>query len=783
MEAALGDREWDIVISDYVLPGFSGIAALGLLKKAGLDLPFIIVSGNIGEDIAVAAMRAGAHDYIMKDNLKRLVPAVERELREAEVRRGRRNAQEAIEFTHRLLQIANRQAKLAPLLRDIVEEIRKFSGCEAVGLRLLDPHGKIPYEAWLGFPDEFYRLESPLSIQSDECMCINVIKGTADAKQPFYTPGGSFYVNVTTRFLATVSEEDKGHTRNVCNRFGYESVALIPIRVEGQTIGALHIADTREGRVPRRIVEILEEAALQLGMAIRRLRVEENLRKASDELSHLAAAVEQASESVIIADREAVIWYANPAFEVINGFGRPEALGKSYLDFVSDRPLQSQIRDALRHGRECQGRLRRIRKDGAERDLTIAVSPVKDAEGKALNFLAIERDVTEEIRLQQITRQQQKMEALGTLAGGIAHDFNNILTAIMINTEMALYDAEKKAAVPDYLPAVLEAANRGKELVKQVLAFSRKREQELRAVKLSPVIREALGFLRASLPKTIEIRSSISTKFDVAMADATQVHQVLINLGSNAAHAMRERAGVLEVSLSPVEVDARLAARDPDLKPGPYVRLTVKDTGTGIPPEVLPKIFDPFFTTKPPEEGTGMGLSVVHGIVKSLDGTITVETEMGKGTTFSVFLPRVLEDVEQGRAALGPIAGGNERILVVDDEALQAQTLQIMLERLGYRVVAESESLKALEVFRSDPGAFDLVLTDQEMPRFSGAKLAEAVLRLRPDIPVILCTGYSETVDEETAKALGIRLFLMKPYSVRELAEAARAAIDGAAAR
>ncbi len=597
MESALRDGEWDLIISDYVLPEFSGLEALELFKKTGLDLPFIIVSGSIGEDIAVAAMKAGAHDYLMKGHLKRLVPAVERELGDAEVRRSRRKAREALVSANELLET------IFAVTRVMVA-----------------------------------------------------------------------YLDVDLNFLRV-------------NAAYAKAAQQIPEFFEGKSYFAAH-PDPENEAIFRRVLQTGE-----------------------------------------------------PYF----GHARP-------LSFAGVPEREPVLYDW-------------------------SLQPVTGVDGRVDGLVLSLTDITKELRLEEHLRQSQKMEALGTLAGGIAHDFNNILTAIAVNAEMAFYEAGKQDSVREYLPHVLEAANRGKELVKKVLAFSRKSDQERRPTRLSAVLKEALGLLRTSLPKTIEIRERISTKFDVALVDATQVHQVLMNLGSNAAYAMRENGGTLEVTASPVEVDARMAAREPDLRPGPYIRVTVKDTGVGIPPDVRPRIFDPFFTTKPPEEGTGMGLSMVHGIVKSCGGAVLVESRVGKGTTFSVFFPRLLEDVEQGQEALRPIAGGNERILVIDDEEIQAQTLQTMLERLGYRVVAESNSRKAIEIFKGDPQAFDLIVTDQEMPLLPGTKLAEAILKLRPEIPMILCTGYSEVVDEDSAKSLGIRIFLMKPYSVREMAEAVRKAL------
>jgi CheY-like chemotaxis protein len=288
---------------------------------------------------------------------------------------------------------------------------------------------------------------------------------------------------------------------------------------------------------------------------------------------------------------------------------------------------------------------------------------------------------------------------------------------------------------------------------------------------------EGLMFLRSTIPTTIEIRDHMEKETALVMADPTQIYQVLMNLGNNAAHAMREKGGFLEVSLARMEVDEEMAVHHEGLRPGPYLRLTVQDNGHGMDRQVRERAFDPFFTTKKPGEGTGMGLAVVHGIVKNHEGAITLESEVGKGTTVSVFLPLVQGRREEEITPPGPIPGGEERILVVDDEEVQVRTVRDMLERLGYRVIGENDAQEALEVFQSQPDAFDLVITDQTMPRLTGDRLARELLHIRPDIPIILCTGFSEMVDEEGARAIGIREFSLKPLTLRDLANKIRKAL------
>jgi CheY-like chemotaxis protein len=296
-------------------------------------------------------------------------------------------------------------------------------------------------------------------------------------------------------------------------------------------------------------------------------------------------------------------------------------------------------------------------------------------------------------------------------------------------------------------------------------------------MKISPVLKETLKLLRSSLPPTIEIQEDIMMHADTVLADPSQIHQILVNLCNNAAYAMREEGGKLSVRMTATDVDAAMSALYPDLKPGPYVRLTVGDSGAGMSPEVMDRMFDPFFTTKRPGEGSGLGLSVVQGIVKSYGGTITAYSKVGQGSTFSVFLPRIEGEPQPKRVPPEKITGGKERILVVEDEEAQLESYRNALQKLGYEVVARTSSAAALADFRSDPDAFDLVITDQAMPQMTGAKLAEEMLKIRPSLPIVLCTGFSEVVNGEAAGRIGIREFLMKPFSIGEVAGAVRRAL------
>jgi signal transduction histidine kinase/ActR/RegA family two-component response regulator len=384
----------------------------------------------------------------------------------------------------------------------------------------------------------------------------------------------------------------------------------------------------------------------------------------------------------------------------------------------------------------------------------------------------------EKKKLKTQVQRSQRMEAIGTLAGGIAHDFNNILTAVIGYAELLRYDLPEDSKAQANLEEIFKAAIRAKELVQQILTFSRQGEQEKKPLQVGTVIKEALKLLRASLPTTIEIRQNLESKSDTVLGNPTQIYQVLMNLCTNAAHAMREEGGVLEVTVTDVDLHMDDAAQNPDLNPGAYVKLTVRDTGSGIEPGIMERIFDPYFSTKEAGQGTGMGLAVAHGIVKSTGGAITVDSKLGEGTTMSVFFPRVTSEVTPEARALNPFPTGTERILFVDDEKALVDIGVQLLEHLGYRVVARTSSIEALEAFRAQHEKFDLVMTDQTMPNMTGEMLAKELLQIRPDIPIVLCTGYSEVISEAQAKALGIRQLIMKPFVIREMSEAIRQALD-----
>ena len=411
------------------------------------------------------------------------------------------------------------------------------------------------------------------------------------------------------------------------------------------------------------------------------------------------------------------------------------------------------------------------------RFLHISYSPYLDEDNNVSGIVENTRDSTSRKKLEEQLQQAQKMEAIGTLAGGIAHDFNNILGAIMGYTEMLAWDIPDSDDLQRKIRQILKASDRAKELVRQILSFSRQHDQERKPVQIHLIIKEALKLLKASLPSTIKIRQQITAKESTVLANPTQIHQVLMNLCTNAHHAMRETGGVLTVKLFTEDIGEQKAAQY-DLARGRYLVLVVEDTGHGMSMTTRERIFDPYFTTKKKGEGTGLGLSVIHGIVKEHAGAIMVESEVGKGTVFSTFFPMIGDTVDKKAKPADVLLTGHERILFVDDEPVLVEISGQMLQHLGYEVECVVDSNEALKIFRESPGEFDLVITDMTMPNMTGDVLAREVLKIKPDIPIIMATGFSELMTAEKARRAGINDFLMKPLVIRDLAKTIRKVLD-----
>ena len=485
---------------------------------------------------------------------------------------------------------------------------------------------------------------------------------------------------------------------------------------------------------------------------------------------------------------EGLLKFVNSRFAEILGYAPEELVGQQYWDFVhpEDREMVKSISLARARGETPPSEYEfRHQSKAGETVWVHNLASIIQYQGQTANIgnLAQINDrkqaETEKRILENQLRHSQQLESIGTLAGGIAHDFNNILTSVIGYTELALDKVEKETSLEDYLQEVHTAGKRARDLVKQMLTFARQTEEEVKPIQVDIIVKEVLKFIRSSLPTTIEIKQDIKSD-SLIMGNSAQVHQIMMNLCTNAAHAMKDDIGVLEINLEDVQIDNGFLPPEVGLQVGDYIKLSVSDTGTGISPRVIGQIFAPYFTTKDIGEGTGMGLSMVHGIVESYGGKITVNSELGKGTTFSVYLPKTKERKALRTYQKEELPSGVERILFVDDEVPITKMGRQVLENLGYSVTTRTSSVEALELFLAKPNAFDLVITDMTMPNMTGDKLAFNLMKVRLDIPVILCTGYSKNISDETASKIGIKALVYKPIVKADFAKTVRKVLDEA---
>ena len=494
--------------------------------------------------------------------------------------------------------------------------------------------------------------------------------------------------------------------------------------------------------------------------------------------------VQSVNSIILRMDTAGNIIFFNKYAQTFFGYSEEEILGKNVIGTIVpqvDRngfDLEAMIKDmGTQPERFTSNENENLRRNGERVRIAWMNKAIYDAENRVKEILCVGIDVTEKWQLEKRLAQAQKMEAIGTLAGGIAHDFNNILSAILGYTELSLIDLPQDSAIRGNLKQVLMAGGRARELVQHILTYSRQREHEMQPVRINLIVNEALKLLRASLPSTIEIRNSIKSNLAV-ISDATNIHQVIMNLCTNAGYAMQANGGILQVNLEDVDLDEDFIKQHPDLKPGKFVRLTVSDTGHGMSPEVMERIFDPFFSTKKKGEGTGMGLSVVHGIVKSHGGAITVDSTPGQGSVFKLYFPANESELSPQNESANLMLTGMEHILFVDDEPFQTDIAKKMLTRLGYRLTTCGSSIEALDAFRQAPDKFDLVITDMTMPHMPGDVLARELIAIRPAIPIIVCTGYSARINPDVANEIGIRELLMKPVVIKDLAGIIRRVLD-----
>ena len=569
-------------------------------------------------------------------------------------------------------------------------------------------------------------------------------------------------------------------------KHGFAASISLPLVNNERPLGALVIFAGEKSAFGREEVKLLENLADDLSFGIATLRMKAERKKVEKERKLLATLVEQSMEGIILFDSDGTIKYVNPAIKTITGHLPQDIIGKNISALEGDQAtgeFYRSIWDALSRGEERSGHFIQKGKDGELYEIDATLWSISDGSGAVSNHAVLIRDVTHEVHLERQLRQAQRMEAIATLAGGIAHDFNNNLASIITCTEMARDDVAPDSPLRELLDVVLKSSYRGRKLVKQILTFCCRGEQERQLVQMETILNECLNLMQASLPTSISVRKHVDDKLGLIMADPTQIHQIIMNLITNAAHAMRLKGGFLDVSIENIGLDTAAVSGAPDLASGCYLKLTVKDNGHGMDAKTMERIFDPFFTTKGHTEGTGLGLSVVHGIVRSHGGAITVTSQPGAGACFEVLLPRSYQPWQDASGKVrASCIHGQERILFVDDEEDVVFAGKKMLERLGYQVVVGRDGLDALDIFRAAPASFDLVITDQTMPRMTGTELTRQLMLIRPDIPVILCTGLGPTAEKalqkEEGEIAGIREVALKPLDREELAETIRRVLD-----
>ena len=526
-----------------------------------------------------------------------------------------------------------------------------------------------------------------------------------------------------------------------------------PIRGEdGQIVGVVMVfKDASQTRAAQRALQASEE----------RLRL----------------ALEGAQLGALDHDRGTgqTVW--NERLYAITGYPLHVPVTDAMLHLGTPDEEWQQVEDALRRANrerlpfQLEHRIVRVN-DGAVRWVSSNGRYLYDNEGRGNRFLGVVRDITEERLLEQRVRDAQKLDALGTLAGGIAHDFNNILAVLRGNLAAIRGEIPADHVLMPFLVDMANACDRAAALVRQILTFGRQHQAERAVIQLGDVVEEAVKLLRATIPAQVDIRTQLADSLPPVLIDRNQVHQIITNLGINSAHAIAPGAGVIEIQLDDIQVDTALVQSLPDLHEGRYVRLRFSDSGSGIPKDIIDRIFEPFFTTKPPQSGTGLGLSVVRGILKNHDAAISVYSEPGKGTRFHLYFPATAAQAAPAPGApKAPRKGRGERILYIDDEESLVLLAGRLLERMGYRVSGFTDAAQALAAFAAAPGDFDLILTDLSMPGASGMDVAKAILSIRPEIPVLLATGYVRPEDVECARAIGIREVIWKPHTVGEMGE------------
>lgn len=662
---------------------------------------------------------------------------------------------------------------------------------------------------------------------------ISNISGNDYTVLHFYPPGSALEVNqvfeVNTTYCAlTIQNDDvvaidhmkkSPYSGHPCyTTFRLEAYIGVPISVGGKRYGTLNFSSVHPRTKPFSDIDIdfvhlmgrwvgmslsqkkktdeVQRYQAQLEQEVERRtselqEVNERLRVEIDEkkLSHQSlwkqkifvdTLLETISIPVFYKDVNGIYLGCNAAFEKFCGKPKEEIIGRTVFDMgsaeIAEKYYQKDLELYSSPGTQ-RYEWKIMRSDGDLRDVVFEKATFMDDKGNLAGIVGSIFDITDRKKMEQHLQQIHKTEALGTLAGGIAHDFNNILSVILGSSELAMLEAPQESKVFHHLRQVRASGRRASELVRQILTFSRNQEMNRKPLAIGPILNETITMLRSTIPTTIRIDHKLDEQVGMVLADTTQVHQIIMNLSTNAAQAMGESGGVLFLGLEEVELFPNNVQ---GLSPGRYIHLWVTDTGIGMDDELQKRIFDPYFTTKAKDEGTGLGLAVVLGIVKGYGGTITVDSSPGQGSRFDICLPRSDKAISesQHREVLAVLPRGKERILLVDDEISVGEVMRLRLESLGYEIHFETDSLKALQLFRNSSKHFDIVVSDLTMPNMTGAALAKEIRKINPEIPIVVCTGFNRNLDESASRVLGIQSLLQKPVGKRELAETVRRVLD-----
>ncbi|MDM8522565.1 response regulator [Desulfococcaceae bacterium HSG8] len=718
--SVLENEEFDILITDIRMPGMNGIELMRKANEIQEDIYTIVTTGHEDINTAIEAMRLGASNYLKK-------PVHAEQLHFAVI-----NAWEKKELNRKL--------------RESEAQFRSMFEHNSAPMLLIDPETASVINANMA-ASEFYGY----SLQELTAMKIKDVNMLLDEK-----------IHKTIQHV----------------RSGEKKRFIFPHRLKNGQIRRVEVHSTpleiRNAKLLFSIIHDVED----------RIQAEKSLKESEIRYRTL---FDNAGDAIFVHDFGKIFLDVNRVACERLGYTREELMQMRPDDIVSPaerKMIPKRIEALKQHGHIVfESEHVTLNREFIPFE---ASTRIIEYGGKSA-IMTISRDLRErkkaeeeQERLRIRLRQAQKMESLGTLAGGIAHDFNNILSPVIGYTELAISDAPRNSEIRPYMEEVLKASYRATDLVQQILAFSRQTEQERGPLNLQYIVKEVLKLIRASLPSTIEILENIDEECGIILADSAQMHQVIMNLCTNAYHAMLEMGGVLTVTLGETEFCPDDTADRPDMEPGAYLKLIVSDTGHGMDTETMGRIFDPYFTTKDTGKGTGLGLSVVHGIIRSHGGHISVYSEPDSGSAFHIFLPVSPDTASSPEKTVseGSLPGGKERILLVDDEVQLVDMERHILERLGYSVTVRTSSVEAFEAFRSRPDDYDLVITDMTMPNMTGLGLSRKIMQIRPNIPIILCTGFSELITEEKAEASGIRKLVMKPMLMRKIAEVVREVLD-----